>query len=71
VLTVGVKFADEHRQPDANAASQVLKYCLEHNLLLLNCGSYQNVIRWIPPLIVSEAEIDEAVGVFARALTQR
>ncbi|MEM7736525.1 MAG: aminotransferase class III-fold pyridoxal phosphate-dependent enzyme [Deinococcota bacterium] len=70
-LMVGVEFTDDDGQPDAKTASQVLKVCLEHNLLLLNCGSYQNVIRWIPPLIVSEVEIDEAVGVFARALAQR
>jgi 4-aminobutyrate aminotransferase-like enzyme len=47
-----------------------LKTCLEHHLLLLICGSYQNVIRWIPPLIASKDHIDEAVGIFAGALEQ-
>jgi len=42
--------------------------CLQENLLLLNCGTYGNVIRWIPPLIVTKEQIDEAVGIFERAI---
>jgi 4-aminobutyrate aminotransferase-like enzyme len=42
--------------------------CLEHDLLLLTCGTYGNVIRWIPPLIVTSDQIDEALAVFADAL---
>jgi 4-aminobutyrate aminotransferase-like enzyme len=34
----------------------------------LTCGTYENVIRFIPPLIVSEAEIDEALNIFEAAL---
>jgi 4-aminobutyrate aminotransferase-like enzyme len=41
---------------------------LQQKLLLLTCGTFDNVIRWIPPLIVSEAEIDEAVDIFSDAL---
>jgi acetylornithine/succinyldiaminopimelate/putrescine aminotransferase len=37
-------------------------------LLLLTCGTFENVIRWIPPLVVSDAQIDDALAVFARAL---
>jgi 4-aminobutyrate aminotransferase len=36
--------------------------------MLLTCGAYDNVIRWIPPLIVTEQQIDAAVDVFAGAL---
>jgi 4-aminobutyrate aminotransferase-like enzyme len=38
--------------------------------LLLTCGSYENVIRWIPPLVVTPAQIDEALAIFAEALGQ-
>ena len=68
-LMVGVEFTRDGK-PDAVTANAVLKTCLEHHLLLLVCGSYQNVIRWIPPLIVTKDHIDEAVGVFAGALEQ-
>ena len=36
--------------------------------MLLTCGTYDNVIRWIPPLIVTEKQIDEAVDIFIDAL---
>jgi len=37
-------------------------------MLLLTCGSYDNVIRWIPPLIVNEQQISEGLHIFAEAL---
>jgi 4-aminobutyrate aminotransferase-like enzyme len=37
--------------------------------MLLTCGTFDNVIRWIPPLIVTENQIDEAVGIFVDALS--
>ncbi|MGB1250994.1 MAG: aspartate aminotransferase family protein, partial [Candidatus Promineifilaceae bacterium] len=67
-LMVGVEFTDANGQADGAAAKAVLSHCLENNLLLLICGSYQNVIRWIPPLIVTEAQIDEALAIFESAL---
>jgi len=66
-LMIGTEFTrDGH--PDKDAAKAVQKACLAHNLLLLTCGSYENVIRWIPPLVVTAEQIDQALGVFAEAL---
>ena len=67
-LMVGIEFTNSNGQPDEATSNAVLQGCLARNLLLLNCGSYQNVIRWIPPLIVTAAQIDEAVTIFEQAL---
>lgn len=67
-LMVGTEFTTAAGQPDAATASAVAKECLDRNLLLLICGSYQNVIRWIPPLVVTQGQIDEALTVFNEAL---
>lgn len=37
-------------------------------LLLLTCGAHHNIIRWIPPLNVTSAEIQEALAIFERVL---
>jgi len=37
-------------------------------LLLLTCGPYGNVIRWIPPLIIDKSQLDEALTIFQGAL---
>jgi 4-aminobutyrate aminotransferase len=34
----------------------------------MTAGTYSQVIRFMPPLVVSEAEIDEALRVFEKAL---
>ncbi len=68
-LMVGVEFTrDGHADKDTTKAVQ--KAVLSQRLLLLTCGSYENVIRWIPPLVVTEAQIDEALDLFAEALGQ-
>jgi 4-aminobutyrate aminotransferase len=67
-LMVGVEFRDGAGKPDKTAAKSVQKACLEHGLLLLTCGTFENVIRWIPPLIVSREQVDVALSVFADAL---
>jgi len=36
--------------------------------LLLTAGTYDNVIRWIPPLIVNSDQIQEALSIFGEAL---
>lgn len=67
-LMIGVEFIDEHGEPNAPAAAAIHQACVEQNLLLLTCGSFGNVIRWIPPLVVTAEQIDEAVAVFTGAL---
>jgi 4-aminobutyrate aminotransferase len=57
-------------KPDKETTKAVQQACLARNLLLLTCGTYENVIRWIPPLIVTENQIDEALGVFTQALEE-
>jgi 4-aminobutyrate aminotransferase-like enzyme len=41
---------------------------LKQRLMLLTCGTYGNVIRWIPPLIVTREQLDEGLDIFAQAL---
>ena len=66
---VSVEFTGEDGRPDPLTAKTVRRACLAQNLRLLTCGSYGNVIRWIPPLIVTAGQINEALGIFATALS--
>ena len=66
-LMVGVEFLRHHR-PDAELAKQVLRGCLDKRMLILGCGPAGNVIRWIPPLVAGEDDIDEALQRFERAV---
>lgn len=66
-LMIGTEFT-QNGNPAKDLTKAVQKACIERNLLLLTCGSYENVIRWIPPLVVNESQIDEALTVFEDAL---
>ena len=67
-LMVGVELLREDGGPDAALTKRVLAGCRERGLLLLNCGPYDNVVRFIPPLVVSEDQVRQAVRVFEEAL---
>jgi 4-aminobutyrate aminotransferase len=69
-LMIGVEFVRdrETREPDGTLPDQLSKACVDAGLLVLTCGRQHEVIRWIPPLDVSSAEISEAVEIFGDAL---
>jgi 4-aminobutyrate aminotransferase/(S)-3-amino-2-methylpropionate transaminase len=56
------------KQPDADTASAVVEAAAEHGLLLLKSGIYSNCIRVLTPLVLTDAELDEALGVWEDAL---
>lgn len=68
-LMVGVEFT-RSGQPDADLVGKVVQACISRKLLLLSCGSYKNVIRWVPPLVVLDKQIDEALSIFESALAE-
>jgi 4-aminobutyrate aminotransferase len=56
--------------PDEKTAKAVVRAGAEAGLLLLTCGTYNNVVRWIPPLVVTPQQIDEALEIFEGALAK-
>jgi 4-aminobutyrate aminotransferase/(S)-3-amino-2-methylpropionate transaminase len=56
------------KQPAADVASRVVEAAAERGLLLLKSGIYSNCIRVLVPLVISDAELDEALGVWEEAL---
>jgi 4-aminobutyrate aminotransferase len=69
-LMIGVEFVKDRatREPDGAIGDALIARCADQGLLLLTCGKYHNVIRWIAPLDVTSAEIQEALGIFRTAL---
>ena len=56
------------KDPAPELASAVVDASSERGLLLLKSGIYSNCIRVLVPLVVSESELDEALGVWEDAL---
>jgi 4-aminobutyrate aminotransferase/(S)-3-amino-2-methylpropionate transaminase len=56
------------KEPDADTATAVVEAAAERGLLLLKSGIYSNCIRVLAPLILTDAELDEALAVWEEAL---
>ncbi len=56
--------------PDPDIVSRIKEEAIREGLLLLSCGTFGNIIRWIPPLIVTEQQIVESLEIFKRILKQ-
>jgi 4-aminobutyrate aminotransferase len=67
-MMIGVELLRADGGPDAALCKRVLAGCRERGLLLLNCGSYDNVVRFIPPLVADEAQVRQAVRIFEETL---
>ena len=69
-LMIGVEMVKdrETREPAGALGDALSEACLERGLLLLTCGPAHNTNRWIPPLDVSRAEVEESLGIFQEAL---
>lgn len=62
-LMVGTEFSDPAR------VAAIQQHCLrEGKLILMNAGTYGRCLRWMPPLVVDESEIAEALAAFEAAL---
>ena len=56
------------KEPDADTATAVVEAAAERGLLLLKSGIYSNCIRVLTPLVLTDAELDEALAVWEEAL---
>ena len=56
------------REPADEETRQVSQYCYEHGLVTITAGSYSNVIRLLMPLVITDAQMDEAMDVLEAAL---
>jgi 4-aminobutyrate aminotransferase len=67
-LMVAVEFVKPDGTPNPDAVAKVIAACFAQKVLLLNCGTFDQAIRIIPPLVVTEAQINEFLVIFEQAV---
>jgi 4-aminobutyrate aminotransferase/(S)-3-amino-2-methylpropionate transaminase len=55
------------KEPNPAAMASVIKYCQTRGVLILTAGTYGNVIRFLPPLVISDELLTDALGVLDEA----
>ncbi len=58
------------RVPDSALTKRVQAACFNRKLMLLTAGTNVNVVRIIPPLVTTEAEVDQALAIIGEALVE-
>ncbi len=54
-------------EPNAEAVGAIIKFCQQNGVLILSAGTYGNVIRLLPPLVIPENLLNEALGIIDQA----
>jgi 4-aminobutyrate aminotransferase len=69
-LMVGVEFVKDlaTRDPDTETCEALIQACADQGLLVLNCGTHHNVIRFLPPIDVTAEEIATGMELFRAGL---
>lgn len=69
-LMIGTEFRTPDRQPDKATAKEIVHACFDRGLLLLTCGPWDNTIRFIPPLVVTEQQVNQALEILRESLAE-
>ena len=70
-LMIGTEFVvGDSPQKAKPMVKEVVHTAEGHDLLLLTCGTYDNTIRWIPPLNVTAGQINDGLKIFEQALKE-
>jgi 4-aminobutyrate aminotransferase/(S)-3-amino-2-methylpropionate transaminase len=59
---------DESGEPDPTRTAAVSRACHEAGLLTLTCGTYGNVLRFLPPLVIGDDDLNRGIEILRRAL---
>jgi 4-aminobutyrate aminotransferase/(S)-3-amino-2-methylpropionate transaminase len=56
------------KSPNAAAAKGIVKYCNDRGVIALACGTYGNVIRLLPPLVITDEQLADGLSVLGDAV---
>jgi 4-aminobutyrate aminotransferase len=70
-LMIGTEFIVDNSPIKAKQLVKDVIHCAEEKgMLLLSCGTYDNTLRWIPPLNVTSEQIGDGLKIFGEALKE-
>jgi 4-aminobutyrate aminotransferase / (S)-3-amino-2-methylpropionate transaminase / 5-aminovalerate transaminase len=67
---IGIEFIkDASKTPDEETVKKIVEQARERGLILLSTGTYSNVIRLLPPINMSDAELEEGLVKLEASIT--
>ena len=71
-LMIGIEFVKnkETKEPWKEIVDEIQKRCFKHGVLIWKAGHYSNIIRFLPPLVITEELADKAIEVFTNVVKE-
>lgn len=67
-LFIGVEFRDPDGNPDENIVSAIREYCYERGVLVWSAGRYSQVLRLLPPLVITHEQARTGLEIITDAI---
>ncbi len=56
------------KTPNVAATKAIIAYCQQQGVIAISCGTYNNVVRLLPPLIISDEQLADGLDVLGAAV---
>lgn len=60
--------AETTKEPNKDVVSHIVKEAFANGVIVLSCGTWENVIRFLPPVVITEEQLADALSVIADAI---
>lgn len=69
---VGIEFVKDPqtKEPNTKLVTDLVQYCAKHGLLIENAGTYLNVVRFLAPLVITDAQLEAGLGIMADGIRE-
>ena len=69
---IGIEFVkdQETKEPDAALTADIIQTCAKNGLLVEGAGTYNNVIRFLAPLVITEEQLEAGLDIFEAAVKE-
>ncbi len=69
---IGIEFVKdpETREPDAALTADIIQTCAKNGLLVEGAGTYNNVIRFLAPLVITDEQLEAGLDIFEAAVKE-
>jgi 4-aminobutyrate aminotransferase len=70
-LMNAIELVKEGKNPNSEKADSIRKFLLDKKILVLTCGPYKNIIRFVPPLNIDDDLLDHVLNILGEAFYQK
>ncbi len=67
---IGIEFVRDKKtkEPDTQIIGKIVQYAFQHGVLLISAGIWSNVIRLLPPLVMTDEQVDYVMDIIDAAI---